>query len=74
MGDNADMILLYDFNVPIDPEIQARRPYVLKVDRKETQFIVIDLAASGGARISGEEKEQIQKYQDLGGELRSVFL
>lgn len=73
MVDNADMISLYDFNIQTDPEIQARRPDLLMVDIKETQFIVIYLAASGGARITGEEKEQIQKYQDLGGELQVFF-
>ena len=39
------------------------------VDKKERSCKIIDFAVPGDSRIEGKEKDNIEKYQDLGREL-----
>lgn len=53
-----------------DLEIQARRPYIVVVVRKESKCIIIDAVVLDDAGITEKEREQIEKYHDLRRELR----
>ena len=46
--------------------IEARRPDLVVVDKKERICKIIDFAVPGDSRIEGKEKDKIEKYQDGG--------
>ena len=56
---------MWDFTIQTDREIQARRPNIVLVNRKENECIVIDIVVPGDASIAGKEKEKTQEYQDI---------
>ena len=56
-----------------DHVIEARRPDLVVVDNKERICKIIDFAVPGDIRIEDEEKDKIEKYQDLGRELRKIW-
>ena len=56
--------LLWDFNIQTDKEIQARRPDLVVVNRRDNQCLIIDIAVPNDSGIFGKEKEKIEKYQD----------
>ena len=55
-----------------DHVIEARRPDLVVVDKKERNCKIIDFAVPGDSRIE-EEKDKIEKYQDLGRELQKIW-
>ena len=57
------------FTIQTDREIQARRPDIVLVNRKENEYIVIDIAVPGNASIADKDKEKSQKYQDIRREI-----
>ena len=52
--------------------IEARRPDLVVVDKKERSCKVIDFAVPGDSRIEEKEKDKTKKYQDLGSELQKI--
>ena len=42
------------------------------VDKKERSCKIIDFAVPGDSRIEENEKDKIEKYQDLGRELQKM--
>ena len=63
--------MLWDFSIQTDHVIEGRRPDLVIVDKKERSKI-IDFAVPGDGRIE-EEKDKIEKYQDLGRELQKIW-
>ena len=57
--------LLWDFNIQADKEIQARRPDLIVVNRRDNQCFIIDITVRNDSGIFEKEKEKIEKYQDL---------
>ena len=55
----------WDFSIQIDHVIEARRPDLVVVDKKERICKIIDFAVPGGSRIEEKEKDKIEKYQDV---------
>ena len=64
---------MWDFSIQIDHVIEAWRPYLVVVDKKRRTCKIIDFAIPGDSRIEGKEKEKIEKYQDLSGELQNIW-
>ena len=62
---------MWDFSIQTDHVIEARRPDLVVVD-KERSCKIIDSAVPGDRRIE-EEKDQIEKHQDLGSELQKIW-
>ena len=56
-----------------DHVIEARRPDLVVVDKKERSCKIIDFAVPGDSRIEEKEKDKIEKYQDLGRELKKIW-
>ena len=56
-----------------DDGIEARRPDVVAVDKKERICKIIDFTVPGDSRIEEKEKDKIEKYQDLGRELQKIW-
>ena len=59
---------MWDFSIQTDHVIEARRPDLVVVDKKERSF-----AVPGDSRIEEKEKDKIEKYQQLGRELQKIW-
>ena len=68
MLENEDYEILWDFSIQTDHVIEARRPDLVVVDKKERSCKIIDFAVPVDSRI--EMKEKVEKYQDLGRSYR----
>ena len=71
--ENEDYKILWDFSIQTDHVIEARRPDLVVVDKKERICKIIDFAVPGDTRIEEKEKDKIEKYQDLRRELQKVW-
>ena len=67
--ENRDYKILWDFSIQTDHVIEAWRPDLVEVDKKERSCKIIDFAVPGDSRIE-EEKE---KYQDLRRVLQKIW-
>ena len=65
--ENEDYFSIQTYHV-----IEAWRPDLVVVDKKERSCKIIDFAVPGDSRIV-EEKDKIEKYQDLGRELQKIW-
>ena len=58
--------ILWDFTVLCDRKIEARRPDIVFIDKKEREVVVmIDVAIHGDDRVKDKELEKVKKYQQL---------
>ena len=64
---------MWDFSIQTDHVIEAWRPDLVVVDKKERSCKIIDFAVPGDSRIEEKEKDKIEKYQDLGRELQKIW-
>ena len=71
--ENEDYKILWDFSIQTDHVIEARRPDLVVVDKKERSCKIIDFTFLGDSRIAEKEKDNIENYQDLGRELQKVW-
>ena len=71
--ENKDYKILWDFSIQTDHVIEAWRPDLVVVDKKERSCKIIDFAVPGDSRIEEKEKDKIEKYQDLGRELQKIW-
>ena len=62
---------MWDFSIQTDHVIEARTLDLAVVDKKRRTCKIIDFAVSGDSRI--EEKEKVEKYQDLRRELQKIW-
>ena len=70
--ENEDYKILWDFSIQTDHVIEAWRPDLVLVDKKDRICKIIDSAFPGDRRIE-EEKDKIEKYQDLRMELQEMW-
>ena len=71
--ENEDYKIMWDFSIQTDHAIEARRPDLVLVDKKERICKIIDFAVPGDSRIEEKKKDKIEKYQDLGRELQKIW-
>ena len=71
--ENEDYKILWDFSIQTDHVIEARRPDLVVVDKKERSCKIIDFAVPGDSRIEEKEKDKIEKYEDFGRELQMIW-
>ena len=62
-----------NFSIQTDHVIEAGRPDLVLVDKKERSCKIIDFAVPGDCRIEKKERDKIEKYQDLGRELQKIW-
>ena len=62
--ENEDYKILRDFSIQTDHVIEARRPDLVVVDKKDRSCKIIDFVVPGDSRI--EEKEKERKTSRLG--------
>ena len=63
--ENGNTKILWDFNIYCDRMIEARRPDIVIVDKKNKETKIIDIAVPGDFRVKEKELEKVTKYQDL---------
>ena len=71
--ENEDYKTLWDFSVQTHHVIEARRPDLVVVDKKERNCKIIEFANPRDSRIEEKEKDKIEKYQELGRELQKIW-
>ena len=71
--ENDDAKLYWDFNVYTDRVIEARRPDIILLKKKENECLVIDIAVPGDARVQSKEEEKSEKYQELCREIQKLW-
>ena len=64
---------MWDFSIQTDSVIEARRPDLVVVDKKEGSCKIIDFAVPGDNRTEEKEIGKIEKCQDLGRELQKIW-
>ena len=64
---------MWDFSIQSDHVIEAQRPDLVVVDKKDRSCEIIDFAVPEDSRIEEKEKNKIEKYQDLGRELQKIW-
>ena len=64
---------MWDFSIQTDHVIEAQRPDLVVVDKKERSCKIIDFAVPGDSRIEEKEKDKIEKYQEVGRELQKIW-
>ena len=63
---NEDYKFLWHFIIQTDHVIEARRPDLVVVDKKERSCKIIDFAVPGDSRLEEKEKDKIEKYLGKG--------
>ena len=63
----------WDINIQCDNVMEARRPDLILVDKKEKSCVIIDVAVPGDCRIRQKEIEKVEKYQNLKRELKRLW-
>ena len=53
--------------------IEARRPDIIVIDKKERKGLIIDIAVPADVRVEEKEREKVKKYQDLKREIRRLW-
>ena len=56
-----------------DNLIEARRPDLIFIDKKEQKAIIIDIDVPADVRVEEKEKEKVENYQDLKKESRRLW-
>ena len=64
---NEEVEVLWNIYVHCDNVIEARRPDIILIDKKERKGIIINIAVP--AEVRGKEREKMEKYQDLKREI-----
>ena len=65
--------ILWDFSIQAAHVIEALRPDLFVVDKKERSCKKVDFAVPGDSRIEGKEKDKIEKYPNLRRELQKIW-
>ena len=73
VAENDEVKLLWDFHMQTDHVIEARRPAIVLVKKKEATAVIVDIAVPGDTRIKTREQDKILKYQDLKREIKKLW-
>ena len=54
--------ILWDFTIQCDRRVEAIRPDIVFVDKKERECVIIAIAIPGDDRVKDKELEKVEKY------------
>ena len=63
--ENEEVKMLWNIDVHCDNVIEARKPDMILIDKKERKGIIIDIAVPADVRVGEKVRETMEKYQDL---------
>ena len=64
---------LLDFTIQTDKRLPHNRPDIVVVDKLSKRYHIIDIACPGDSRIAMKEEEKVNKYRDLGIEIKALW-
>lgn len=73
VAENEGVILSWDMNIQCDNVIEARRPDIDIIDKKEKSCIIIDIPVPVDGRVHEKEREKVVKYQELRREIGRLW-
>ena len=71
--ENEEVKVWWDINVQCDNVIEARRPDIIVINKKERKGIITDIAVPADVRVGEKERETVEKYQDLKREIGRLW-
>ena len=71
--ENEEIKVLWDINIQCRNLIEARRPDLIVIDKKQQKGIFTDIAVPADKRVEEKEKEKVEKYRDLKREVRRLW-
>ena len=71
--ENYEATILWDMPIQTDKEIQANRPVILVMDKKERKCQFIDMSVLSGRNTSIKMTEKLSKYKDLETEIKRMW-
>ena len=63
---------MWGFRIQVNHVIEAWRPDLVEVDKKDRSCKIVEFAVPGGSRFEEKEKDKIGKYQDLEKKLQKI--
>ena len=67
------MKILWDIDIQCDNIIQARRPDIILIKKKQKEAVIVDIVIPADKRIAEKEHEKKENYQDLKWELKRLW-
>ena len=71
--ENDSHKLLWDFSIQTDHLIPARRPDIIRINKRKNICKIVDFAVPADHRINLKESEKKDKYLDLARELKKLW-
>ena len=65
--------ILWDFLIQCDRTIQACKPDLVLVDKRNKEAIIVDVAVPKDRLVADREVEKVQKYQELRREIQRIW-
>ena len=58
--------------IQCEREIMTKKPDVALVNKNDRRYAIIDLAVPGDIKVTENEKEKVERYQELKREIRRM--
>ena len=71
--ENEEVKILWDVMIQCDREIKAKKLDVVVVSKNERSCAIIDMAIPGDIRVGEQEKEKIERYQEIKREIKRMW-
>ena len=71
--ENDSWKILWDFTIPTDHAIEARRPDMAIIYKTKNECKIIEFACPFDSRIEAREKDKTKGYNNLKGELKKIW-
>ena len=71
--ENKEVKVLWDIDVQCDNVMEAKRPDIILIDKKQPKRIIIDNAVPADVRVGEKEREKMEKYHDLKREIGRLW-
>lgn len=65
--------MLWDVSIQCDHRIEARRPDIFVLEKREKECTLKDIGVPRDKRIHEKQREKIEKYQDFNREIARLW-
>ena len=67
------MKLLWDFRIQTDHHLDHNRPDIVVLEKEGRMCFIVNVACPFDTRVAEKEREKIDHYQDLKGEVQKIW-
>ena len=71
--ENEEVKILWDVMIQCDREIKAKKLDVVVVSKNERSCAIIDMAIPGDITVGEQDKEKIERYQEIKREIKRMW-